>query len=149
MHTVGPAPLDDETTSRVADDEGMAACSTARLLITADAPGQAEALARRLHAASMRGRSPFVRFEARELPVDSRMLRHAFSDAVDAGDVGTVFIDNVEEMPSAVQDALIELLTELGVARAASVRARIVTGTTHRCSIALRQGHSLTSCSIG
>lgn len=130
MHTVLTASLHDEIPSRGADDEAVAACSAARLLISVDAPGQAEAVARRLHAASGRRCSPFLRLDAGELPVDPQMLRHTVSDALDAVDIGTVFIDNVEEMPPSVQDTLIALLTELGLARAASVGARMVTGTT-------------------
>lgn len=130
MHTMGTASLHDEITSPAADDESMAACSAARLLISAGAPGQAERLARRMHAASARGRAPFLRVEARELPIDSQTLRDTVSDALDAVDVGTVFIDNVEEMPPFVQHIFIELLTELALVRAASVGPRVVTGTT-------------------
>lgn len=49
---------------------------------------------------------------------------------VDAAAGGSVLVSAVEEMPSAVQDALIDLLAALESARRPSAAVRLISGTT-------------------
>jgi DNA-binding NtrC family response regulator len=111
-------------------DEELAARSAAKVLITAETPREAAALARRLHAASERAACPFIRTDAGDLPVKAQMLRQTCGDLLDAAAGGTLFISDVEEMPGAVQNVFVELLGELESARPAADAVRIVAGTT-------------------
>jgi DNA-binding NtrC family response regulator len=131
MHTGGTALPQDAIASLAAlDDEELAARSAARLLITADTSREAEALARRLHTASVRAGFPFVRKEASELPVEPHMLRDTCASLVEGAAGGTLFLHDVEAMPRDVQNVFVELLAELESTRAASDAVRVVAATT-------------------
>jgi len=112
------------------EDEEMASRSAARLLITASARGRTEALAQRIHGVSSRAGFPFVRTRARNLPIEPQMLRDTCSDLLDAAAGGSVLISDVEEMPPAVQGALVETLAELESARPPSAAVRLIASTT-------------------
>jgi DNA-binding NtrC family response regulator len=130
MHTVGTALPRNARALLALDDDDMAGRSAASLLITAHAPREAEDVARRLHSASMRAEFPFLRIEAGDFPIDPRRLRETCSNLLDDAAGGTLFINDVEEMPRLVQDVLVEMLAELQLARAASIAVRVVSGTT-------------------
>lgn len=112
------------------EDEGVAAQSNAMLLITAPAPLLVEALARRVHAAGVRAALPFVQTSACDLPIDRRILRAICSGLLESAAGGTLLIHDVEEMPTIVQDMLIELLADLEAARAPRPLVRVISGTT-------------------
>jgi DNA-binding NtrC family response regulator len=112
------------------EDEEIASRSAGRLLITASARGRAEALAHRIHGVSLRARFPFVRTRARNLPIEPQMLRDTCSDLLGAAAGGSILISDVEEMPSTVQGALVEVLAELEFARPPSAAVRLIASTT-------------------
>jgi DNA-binding NtrC family response regulator len=130
MHAVGIADPERTMSVLAVEDEELAGRSAARLLITASAHGGAEALARRIHGAGPRAGSPFVRMQARDFPIESRMLRDNCSKLLDAAAGGSVFIADVEEMPPSVQDLLVDVLAEIEFARAPSTDVRLIVGTT-------------------
>jgi DNA-binding NtrC family response regulator len=129
MHTVAIANPKRAVSLLTDQDEELASRSAVRLLITVSEQG-VEALARRIHGASLRGRSPFVRTRARDLPTEPRMLRDTCSNLLDAAAGGTILISDVEELPPTVQRLLVELLAELEVTRAPSDAVRLIAGTT-------------------
>jgi DNA-binding NtrC family response regulator len=112
------------------EGESLAGRSAARLLITAPASRGAEEVARRIHRGSARGWFPFLRTEARDFPLEPSMLRHTCGTLLDDAAGGTIFMNDVEAMPSVVQGTLIEVLDELESRRVASAAIRLVSGTT-------------------
>lgn len=112
------------------DDVNLASRSPARLLITASAPPAVETLARRIHGIGPRARFPFVMTWAGELPTDAQALRDDCARLLDVAAGGSVLVSAVEEMPSAAQDALIDLLAALESARRPSAAVRLISGTT-------------------
>jgi DNA-binding NtrC family response regulator len=111
-------------------DEDLAERSAARLLITDSTHGGVEAIARRIHAGSVRAALPLVQIQARDFPLKPWTLRSTCSHLLDAAAGGSVLIRDVEEMPLIVQALLVELLAEIEVAHAPSARVRLMSGTT-------------------
>ncbi len=111
-------------------DLNVASRTSARLLITASTPHAVEMLARRIHESGARAQFPFVMICAGELPIDAQALRHDCVRFLDAAEGGSMFVSAVEEMPSAVQEALIDLLAVLESARRPSAAVRLISGTT-------------------
>jgi DNA-binding NtrC family response regulator len=112
------------------EDIDAASRSPARLLITASTQQSVETLARRIHGHGPRAEFPFVVTSAGELSVGARALRKDCVRFLDAAAEGSVLLRAVEEMPSAVQEAFIDLLTELESARRPSAAVRLISGTT-------------------
>lgn len=112
------------------DDVNLASRSPARLLITASTPPAVETLARRIHGIGPRARFPFVMTCAGELPTDAQALGHDCARLLDAAAGGSVLVSAVEEMPSAAQDAWIDLLAALESSRRPSAAVRLISGTT-------------------
>jgi transcriptional regulator of acetoin/glycerol metabolism len=112
------------------EDVNVASRSPARLLITASTPQAVETLARRIHGIGPRTQFPFVMTWAGELPTDAQALRHDCARLLDAAVGGSVLVSAVEEMPSAAQDAWIDLLAALESARRPSAAVRLISGTT-------------------
>jgi DNA-binding NtrC family response regulator len=115
---------------RATEDEAMAGLSGARLLITAPTHRRAERLARRVHSAGPRAQLPFAHTWAVDFPDAAPALREHCCSCLDAAAGGSLLISAVEEMPPAVQDALIELLDELETTRNPSAPVRLISGTT-------------------
>ena len=111
------------------DDEQLASRTRSRLLITGITAGNAETRARRIHKLSSRRECPFVRVAAGKLPVEAALLRQTCARLLDRAGGGTIFIEDVEEMPPVVQAVLIELLAELESARDGAAAIRLVSGT--------------------
>jgi transcriptional regulator with GAF, ATPase, and Fis domain len=111
-------------------DEEAAARSDAKLLITASAPLLVEALARRIHAAGVRAALPFVPTRACDFPIDRPILAATCCRLLDTAAGGSLFINDVEEMPRSVQDMVTELLADLELARAPFPHVRLISGTT-------------------
>ena len=112
------------------EDVGAACRSAARLLITTSTQQSVETLARRIHGNGPRARFPFVMTSAGELPVGAQALREDCARFLDAAAGGSVLITAVEEMPSAVQEVVIDLLAGLESARRPSAAVRLISGTT-------------------
>jgi DNA-binding NtrC family response regulator len=111
------------------ENEAIAARSNASLLITASTQRDVEIVARRVHQTARATLAPFVRFRARALPIEPRMLEDSCRGLFDAATGGSVFLTDVEEMPPIVQDAFAELLADLQRSPSRS-SARLITGTT-------------------
>jgi two-component system response regulator FlrC len=117
--------------NQAVDDEALAArCAATTVLITADCSDTVESLARRIHAASVRAASPFVLLRSATLPVDAAMLTEACADVVDRCRGGSLLISDVEDMPTLVQDRLIETLACVQAAWEPTDRVRLIAGTT-------------------
>ena len=112
------------------EDLNVASRSPARLLITASTPQAVETLARRIHGIGPRAEFPFVMTGAGELPIGAQALRDACARLLDAAAGGSVLLTAVEDMPSAAQTALIDLLAALESARRPSAAVRLISGTT-------------------
>jgi two-component system, NtrC family, response regulator PilR len=111
------------------EDEEVASRSPARLLITASTHQGVEALARRVHGSGPRAQSPFVHVCAGELPVERDVLTAYCTSVRAAAAGGSLLISAVEEMPPAVQDALIELLAGPESAPGTCAEVRLISGT--------------------
>jgi DNA-binding NtrC family response regulator len=112
------------------DDEDLAAGSSERLLITAATGQDVQSVAARIHAASAHGATPCVLMRAADFPLDVQALRATCAWLVQSAAGGTVLVTDVENLPAAVQDRLIDLLAEFERARAPLPPARLVSGTT-------------------
>jgi len=111
-------------------DEKLACHSAARLLITASAPGVAEALARRIHDAGPRARLPFVRMPAVDLPGAADRLRNRCGLALAAAAGGTLLLSDVEQLDPLVQERLLNVLQDLESARGRTAAVRLISDTT-------------------
>jgi DNA-binding NtrC family response regulator len=112
------------------EDVNVASRSPARLLITASTQQTVEAVARRIHDSGPRAQFPFVMTSAGEFPVGAQAMREECVSFLDAAAGGSVLVRAVEEMPAAVQEALIELLAGLESVRRPSAAVRLIAGTT-------------------
>ena len=111
-------------------DEAVAGRSPMRLLITARTRPAVEAIARRIHSAGAGAELPFVRFRAGRFPIEPARLRVTCAKLLDLAAGGTLLVSDVERMPRVVQDSVIELFEELGLARASAATVRLMSGTT-------------------
>jgi len=112
------------------EDIDAASRSPAKLLITASTQQSIETLARRIHGNGPRARFPFVMTSAGDLSVGAQALREDCVRFLDAAAGGSVLLSAVEEIPAAVQEALIDLLAGLESARRPSAAVRLISGTT-------------------
>ena len=132
--------------------------SPSTVLITGETGVGKTFLARLIHEASSRARSPFRVVNCAALPehlVESELFGHergAFTGAIqartgvleDAGE-GTVLLDEIGDLPMAVQAKLLSVLedgrfTRLGSNRVTALRARIVAATHHDLPALVRAG---------
>jgi DNA-binding NtrC family response regulator len=128
---------------------GQLARAEASLLITGESGTGKEVLARHIHAASRRGRGPFVALNCAALPetlLESELFGHekgAFSGAVAArkgkfeqAEGGTLLLDEIGEMDPRLQAKLLRVIQEkevdrLGGAAPVKVDVRLLAAT-HR-----------------
>jgi hypothetical protein len=130
MHSVGTGEPDHAVTLLAVEDEELASQSPARLLITAATQRGVETLARRVHDAGPRAQFSFVQRCAGDLPLEPDVFKEYCASVLAAAAGGSMLISAVEEMPSPVQHALIDLLTELEFARSPFPELRLIAGTT-------------------
>jgi two-component system NtrC family response regulator len=132
---------------RVLERARMAAATDASVLLLGETGTGKEMLAHALHAASPRARMPFVAVNSGALPrelVESELFGFrkgaftgAYADApgiFSAASGGTVFLDEIGEMPKDVQVKLLRVLQEgelrpVGSTRTVQVDVRIVAAT--------------------
>jgi DNA-binding NtrC family response regulator len=132
---------------RVLERARLAAATDAAILIVGETGTGKEMLARAIHEASPRARMPFVAVNSGALPrelVESELFgfrRGAFTGAYadapgifSAASGGTVFLDEIGEMPKDVQVKLLRVLHEgelrpVGSTRAVHVDVRVVSAT--------------------
>jgi DNA-binding NtrC family response regulator len=127
---IASAPELRHAAALAADDVELASQSSAPLLISASTRGEAEALARYVHAQSARAARPFLTTHSGALPSKVGLLADVCADLLRAGQGGTLYLREVEEAMPSVQTILIELfqvhVTDTGVA------PRLISGTSIR-----------------
>jgi DNA-binding NtrC family response regulator len=132
---------------RVLERARLAAASDASVLIVGETGTGKEMLARSIHQASPRGQMPFVAVNSGALPrelVESELFgfrRGAFTGAYadapgifSAASGGTVFLDEIGEMPKDVQVKLLRVLQEgelrpVGSTKTVHVNVRVISAT--------------------
>ncbi|HRP75553.1 MAG TPA: sigma 54-interacting transcriptional regulator [Rhodocyclaceae bacterium] len=142
----------------VLDEARLVAASEASVLIRGASGSGKELLARAIHRASPRAAAPFVAINCGAIPeqlLESELFGHvrgAFTGATNAhtglflaANHGTVFLDEIGDMPPALQVKLLRVLQEravrpVGASRAEPIDVRILSATHRDLEAALAGG---------
>ncbi|SMG56180.1 propionate catabolism operon regulatory protein PrpR [Paraburkholderia susongensis] len=135
------------------------AAHDATVLLTGESGTGKELVAQGIHNASRRRGNPFVAFNCAALPeglIESELFGHeegAFTGARRGGKpglfeiahTGTIFLDEIGEMPAALQSRLLRVLQErevmkLGAGRATPVDVRVIAATHRNLHALVEQG---------
>jgi transcriptional regulator with GAF, ATPase, and Fis domain len=151
---VGDSPV----IRRVLDRVARVAPTGATVLVTGDTGTGKELVARAIHAGSPRSRRPFVRVNCGALAegvMASELFGHergSFTGALERrkgrfelANGGTIFLDEVGELPPALQVALLRVLQEgeferVGGTETLKTDARVVAATNRNLDEAVREG---------
>ncbi len=136
----------------------MVAQTDASVLIRGESGTGKELLAQSIHQASARASKPFIAVNCGAIPealLESELFGHvkgAFTDAVanhkglfQAADGGTLLLDEIGDMPPALQVKLLRVLQErvvrpLGASQSIQVDVRILSATHHDLDAAMAEG---------
>lgn len=142
----------------VLDEARLVAASDASILIHGDSGTGKELLARAIHRASPRADEPFIAINCGAIPeqlLESELFGHmkgAFTGAAtahtglfQAANRGTVFLDEIGDMPLALQVKLLRVLQEravrpVGSSRSEPIDVRILSATHRDLEVALADG---------
>jgi len=129
-----PGPMD-----RVRNLVEQVADSTLNVLIRGETGVGKEVCAESVHRLSSRGNLPFLRINCAALPeplLESELFGHergAFTGAVatkpglfETADSGTVFLDEIGELPAGLQAKLLRVLEDRAVTRVGGLRTRTI-----------------------
>jgi len=151
---VGRSPAMGEVFKRIATVAG----TDATVLIEGESGTGKERVARALHERSHRAQGPFVALSCAALPeslLEAELFGHekgAFTDAhkerrgrFEIADGGTLFLDDIDDMPPSVQVKLLRVLQERSYERVGGettrrVDIRVVSATKHPLRDLVRQG---------
>jgi two-component system response regulator GlrR len=170
LNAPSPAPFDGDGAWRsdilsrsprmaeVLAEARLVAATDASVLISGDSGTGKELLARAIHKASPRARKPFVAVNCAAIPealLESELFGHvkgAFTGAqghreglIPAAQGGTVFLDEIGDMPLALQVKLLRVLQEravrpVGSNEALAVDVRVLSATHRDLELAMAQG---------
>jgi two-component system NtrC family response regulator len=151
---IGPSEAMREVHKRI----GLAAASTAPVLVLGETGTGKEMVARALHRHSPRAGAPFVAINCAAIPkelLESELFGHvrgAFTGATGdrpgcfrAADGGVLLLDEIGDMPLAVQSKILRTLQEgevtpLGSHRTVKVDVRLVAATHRDLGVAVQDG---------
>jgi len=151
---IGPSEAMREVHKRI----GLAAASTAPVLVLGETGTGKEMVARALHRHSPRAGAPFVAINCAAIPkelLESELFGHvrgAFTGATGdrpgcfrAADGGVLLLDEIGDMPLAVQSKILRTLQEgevtpLGSHRTVKVDVRVVAATHRDLGVAVQDG---------
>ena len=151
---IGPSEAMREVHKRI----GLAAASTAPVLVLGETGTGKEMVARALHRHSPRAGAPFVAINCAAIPkelLESELFGHvrgAFTGATGdrpgcfrAADGGVLLLDEIGDMPLAVQAKILRTLQEgevtpLGSHRTVEVDVRVVAATHRDLGVAVQDG---------
>jgi DNA-binding NtrC family response regulator len=135
--SAGPEVLLDPEMKRVYEAAMRAAASDISVLITGETGSGKEILAESIHRGSNRRERPFLRLNCASLSetlLESELFGHergAFTGAnqtkpglLESTDGGTVFLDEIGEMPLSVQAKLLRVLEERSILRLGATKPR-------------------------
>jgi transcriptional regulator with PAS, ATPase and Fis domain len=154
----GGLVIEDRTMAGIHKLSERVAKSTINVLLLGETGVGKDVLARRIHAMSPRAERPFLPLNCGSLSeqlLESELFGHergSFTGAVEtkhglleAADGGTVFLDEVGELPMSVQVKLLRMLEERQVRRVGGIRAkpfdiRFIAATNRDLAEAVRAG---------
>ncbi len=154
----GPAILVDPEMRRVYELAGRAAASDISVLVLGETGVGKEVMAETIHRRSPRAEHPFLRLNCAALPeslLEGELFGHergAFTGAhaakaglIESTDRGTVFLDEIGELPLGTQAKLLRVLEErtvirLGATKSKHVDVRFVTATNRDLAREVRAG---------
>ncbi|MGC4094241.1 MAG: sigma 54-interacting transcriptional regulator [Polyangiaceae bacterium] len=158
VHAVGPAVLLDPEMRRVYDLASRAAASDISVLVLGETGVGKEVMAETIHRRSPRADHPFLRLNCAALPeslLEGELFGHergAFTGAhaakqglIESTDRGSVFLDEIGELPLGTQAKLLRVLeertvTRLGATKPRRVDVRFVTATNRDLAREVRAG---------